>query len=101
MTQPNPNDQAAAAEKVAAAEKAAAEKAAAEKAAREKAAPKLLDVVKFTHHDVITGRDFEAIGVVVRSDKDDRTVAVRALEHHYHEVDPANASVLNPADFED
>lgn len=64
------------------------------------AAVKLLDVVKFTHHDVITGRDVDKIGVVVRADKDDPTVAVRPLEHHYHEVDPGELSVINAADVD-
>lgn len=64
-------------------------------------AVKLLDVVKFPHHDIITGRDTEKIGVVVRSEKDAPTVAVRALEHHYHEVDPAELSVITAADYSD
>jgi hypothetical protein len=63
-------------------------------------AVKLLDVVKFTHHDIITGRDVDKIGLVVRADKDDPTVAVRPLEHHFHEVDPAELSVINAADFD-
>ena len=69
-------------------------------AAKAPEAPKLLDVVKFTHPDVLTGRDIEGIGVVVRSDKDDVTVAVRPLEQHYHEVEFANVAVLNAADFD-
>lgn len=88
MTQPNPNE-------------GQGETGGSRSSGSPAKAPKLLDVVKFTHHDIITGRDVDAIGVVVRSDKDDRTVAVRALEHHYHEVDPAKASVLNAADFGD
>lgn len=95
MTQPNPNpnpnDQAEAEAKA---------KADAEAKAKAAKAVKLLDVVKFTHHDIITGRDIDKIGVVVRSDKDDPTVAVRPLEHHFHEVDPAELSVINAADFD-
>jgi hypothetical protein len=61
-------------------------------------AVKVLDVVEYTHHDLITGHEVTHVGVVVRADKDDQTVAVRPLAHHYLEVDPANVTPLAAAD---
>lgn len=67
-----------------------------------KAAVKLLDVVEFTHHDVLTGGDHTGIGVVVRAPgKDDPTVAVRPLAHFHHEVPVADVAALSAADYED
>lgn len=65
-------------------------------------AVKLLDVVEFTHPDVLTGGDHTGVGVVVRAPgKDDQTVAVRPLAHFHHEVALANVAALSAADYED
>ena len=97
MTQPNPDDAKAAAEK-AAAEKAAADKAAAEKAAAGKAMADTLaqlEVVVFTHHDPILRRSRRAVGVVV--DVDDQGVTVRPLAHHDIRVPLADAQRYDDA----
>jgi hypothetical protein len=78
VTQPNPDEQGGKAGKAPAA--------------------RVLDVVEYTHRDLITGHEVTAVGVVVRAEKDDRTVAVRPLAHHHLEVDPANVTPLSATD---
>lgn len=92
MTQPNPDDAKAAADK------AAADKAAAAKAG-DKAAPSeplaVLDLVVFEHHDPILLRHQRALGVVV--DVDDQAVTVRPLTHHDVRVPLADAQRYDDA----
>jgi hypothetical protein len=84
VTQPNPEDAKAAAEKAAAAKKSTV---------------KVLDVVEFTRHDPITGHDHTDVGVVVDVDADGGPLVVRPLAAYHHtDVDPANVQVLTAND---
>lgn len=68
------------------------------KPAAKASAVKRLDVVEFTHRDILTGEDVTQVGVVVRAEKGEQTVAVRPLSHHYLEVDQANVTPLSADD---
>jgi hypothetical protein len=59
---------------------------------------KVLDVVEYTHHDPILGREHTAVGVVVRVGNDNESVAIRPLAAHHVEVDPANLLPIKPDD---
>lgn len=60
---------------------------------------KVLDVVQFTRHDVITGSDHTDLGVVVDVDANGGPAVIRPLAAHHHtDVDPANCQVLTAAD---
>jgi hypothetical protein len=65
---------------------------------RKRPAAAVLDVVEFTHVDVVTGDEVTGVGVLVRADKDDATYAVRPLAAHYLEVDPGKVTPLTASD---
>ncbi len=65
------------------------------KPAPKPASVKVLDVVEYLHHDLLTGRDVTHVGVVVRADKGDQTAAVRPLSHHHLEVGLADITPIS------